>query len=198
MVALLNLLKFFTLSAITTTNFVKSVSSGNVDSIEFIINENDVLRKENDCNIVFINFGMDENIRNLRVSKIIQDKPGKFNLIIENLINGNMGSNNVMYLKANELKSAIQIHQNEREITNFELSDITKKTGLMNMENKSLSTWDGFTLKQTFKESLINVVNRIYYQTFIPPHINQGFDAKILDLPIPINLKKLIGKLMKV
>jgi len=178
MVALLNLLKFFTLSAITTTNFVKSVSSGNVDSIEFIINENDVLRKENDCNIVFINFGMDENIRNLRVSKIIQDKPGKFNLIIENLINGNMGSNNVMYLKANELKSAIQIHQNEREITNFELSDITKKTGLMNMENKSLSTWDGFTLKQTFKESLINVVNRIYYQTFIPPHINQGFDAK--------------------
>ena len=180
MVALLNLLKFYILLIITTFKFVRSAAPSIEDEnpLEIIVNENGILRKEDNCNIVFVNFGMNDNIINLRVSKIIQNESGIFNLKIENLINGNMGPNNKIYLNANDLKSAIKILQNEVEITDFELSNITKKTGLMNMEIKNLSTCEGLTIKQTFKESLISVANRMYYETVIPPRINQSFDAK--------------------
>ena len=57
--------------------------------LEIIVNENGILRKEDNCNIVFVNFGMNDNIINLRVPRL-------FNLKIENLINGNMGPNKII------------------------------------------------------------------------------------------------------
>jgi len=145
--------------------------------LEFV--ENGVLRKDqNSCDIVFTNFGMDKHIKELNVFKISKYNTDRFNLRIENLVNGNIGPNNKIHIDPEELKEAIKIKQNNNSITNFEVIHVFKDTGLMDIEIKDLMTCENLSIKQTFIEPFIKVAGRTYYEDTFPININQPFNAK--------------------
>jgi len=179
MMTLLKILNLYILLLFIAIKFVKSddaSSSGNTLELEFI--DEGVLRKDGDCNIIFTNFGMDKYIKGLTLKKTKVSNSNLFNLKIKSLVNGNMGPNNTVYLDPQDLKNAVIVKQNDIEITDFVISNVSKKTGLMDLEIKNLSTCEGLALKQTFIEPLVKVANRLYYENVVPTHINQSFDAK--------------------
>ena len=156
-----------------------------------------VLRKVGDCGVIFTNFGINKNINNIKLSKKKgTNDPNKFTLKIENLINGNIGPNNVVYLDPLKLKNALKIKQDKIDISDFVITKVTnEKTGLMNMEIYGLSTCSGLIVKQTFIESTLNVANRMYYETVVPSPINKGFDAKNFGPSYSYPLKRIHWKI---
>ncbi|ORX78161.1 hypothetical protein BCR32DRAFT_328635 [Anaeromyces robustus] len=154
--------KTFVLAALATISCVNAVS------LEF--SKNGVLRKEGDCNITFINFGMDKWIKNLNITK------SENSLSIEGLVNGNIGPNSKIHTKETELRSIITIKQGDNDITDFEISNISETAGTMNIKINNITTCENLSLKQGFIEETVIVANRLYYYGNIPsPKINKSF-----------------------
>jgi len=135
-----------------------------------------VLRKESQCNVNFVNFGIKNDITNLSVQK--EQKSGYFNLKISNLKNGNLGLNksNFGYTFDNsELKKYIKISQNNVNIQNFDVT--ASNNGKFSLTIKNLNTCEGLTVKQTFKEP-VAVATYLLYSNVKPGDntINQGYD----------------------
>jgi len=168
---MLNIVKLFIyLTIFSTINLVKGVD------LEFV--EEGVLRKDGSCDIIFTNFGMDKYIKNLVITKIPDpDDEEKFSIKIEGLVNGNMGPNQQSYFDPEVLKDLIKVKQDGSDITDTSVSDVDKKKGTMSLQVNGLETCDGLLIKQTFKEPLITVANRLYYENVVPEHINQAFDS---------------------
>lgn len=174
MVVLLNLL--FILLIFIEISFSNAEVSEN--DIEIILSKDGVLRKDSKIgDLNFINFGINNKIKNLKISKINQPR-GVFSLKIEGLVNGNIGPNNKIYTKEKDLKSLIKIEQNGQKITNFSINNINTNNGLMTIVINGLTSSENISLKQTFKETTVNVVTRIYYENVVPPQINKSFDVK--------------------
>ena len=135
-----------------------------------------VLRKDDQCNIIYTNFGMKEHIEGLEY-EITNNSDGTFNIKIKNLVNGNMGPNQQSYFDPNVLKDLIKVEQNGNEISDKSITDVNQKTGLMSLQINNLTDCNDLKIKQTFKEKEVVVANRLYYENVIPDKINQPFDA---------------------
>lgn len=155
-----------------------SISYAKTAYISLEFTEDGVLRKGDDCDITFTNFGMDKWIKNINIT--MAESPGTdvFSLNIEGLINGNIGPNNKIYTDRDVLKKYIEIQQNKKDINDFEVTRVNKKSGIMNIRINNLLTCKGLKVKQTYIEKLVTVANRLYYGNQIPSHINQAFQTK--------------------
>ncbi|KAG4094206.1 hypothetical protein H8356DRAFT_1047054 [Neocallimastix lanati (nom. inval.)] len=134
-----------------------------------------VLRKENECNINFVNFGIEKDISGLNVRKEIKAN-GTFNLSIGELKNGNVGlrSNESGYtFKDSEIVNYVKISQNGNAIDTFEVRPAPN--GKFSLVVKNLSSCEGLTIKQTFKDdALMNTY--LYYSNVTPDDIDHAFN----------------------
>jgi len=141
--------------------------------------EDGVLRKDGSCDITFVNFGTEENLSSLTLSKSVNKVTGNFNLTIKNLINGNMGLNYETTIEQTDLLDLIKITQNKQPITDFTVPYMGKGSGKINIVINNLSTCDGLIIKQTFKDETVTVANRLYYVNVVPTDINHAFESKL-------------------
>ncbi len=87
-------------------------SKGRCWNLEYT--KNGVLRKENGCEINFINFGIEDDITNISIQK------EEGSLTISNLKNGNQYLNKYGSKPTDEdIKTFIKISQNDTEINDF-------------------------------------------------------------------------------
>jgi len=147
-----------------------------------------VLRKDtdNNCNINFINFGMEKNVKNikLQIGTTINNAyrgtknnipSQKFNVILSNMINGNQKLNANLSFSKGELSKYIIVTQNGNPITISDVNMTTNKD-YFGFTIENLETCDGLTIKQTYKEPIISHTF-LLYSNVIPPTINQGFSS---------------------
>jgi len=163
-----NILKLFTLFAACST---VAKAAATLD-----YTKEGVLRKENECNINFVNFGIETDISGLNVKKV-KNADGSFNLSIAELKNGNIGlrSNESGYTfdEKNETKDYVKISQSGNDLKDFEVKPASK--GKFSLVVKNLKTCDGLTIKQTFKDdALMNTY--LYYSNVKPDGINHAYD----------------------
>jgi len=134
-----------------------------------------VLRKDQQCNINFVNFGIDKDISGLNVRRE-NNANGTFNLAISELKNGNVGlrSDESGYtFKDSETKNYVEISQNGTAIKDFEVKPASR--GKFSLVVKNLKTCEGLTIKQIFKaDALMNTY--LYYSNVTPKDINHPFN----------------------
>ena len=144
--------------------------------------EEGVLRRDGKCHITFTNFGIEDRIKNRSVTKTIDENTGLFSVIIKDLVNANIGMNKNSNITLSEMYDYIKIIQNDNIITDFEINpnsetqELNYIKGLFDIKINNLNTCDGLIIKQTFKEELITVTNRLYYYNKIPSQINKKHD----------------------
>jgi len=151
--------------------FIKSAKG-----VEVVYTREGVLRDDVTCDITFTNFGVEDHIRKLTVTTVNNDD-GTFDVIIKGLINGNIGPNNQIYNTPEDLIDVIKVSQNKNEISDVSITATYKST--FDMRISHLETCDGLLVKQTFKEELVTVANRLYYVNEIPSTINQAFNSAL-------------------
>ncbi|KAL6628865.1 hypothetical protein U3516DRAFT_657675 [Neocallimastix sp. 'constans'] len=168
------------INGVCKENIIPSLGcTNNCASIEYSIDG--VLRNDGICNINFVNFGIDDTISEITVSK-------KGNtLTIGNLKNGNEGVNDMIF-DFNDIKNYIIINQNENSITEFSVKD--SSNGRFSITIDNIESCDGLTVKQTYK---LNPEINTYslYQNKIPKKINKGFDQSLFgpsSNDIPYNI----------
>ncbi|ORX53410.1 hypothetical protein BCR36DRAFT_411186 [Piromyces finnis] len=175
-----NFLKFFTLLTLYNACLVSahfSLFKIMNNGIELEYTKNGVLRKKDECNINFVNFGIDDDIDKISVNK---EKPifsisSSFNLKISNLKNGNEGLNSENYkFNNNEINNYVRVYQNDNEISNFSTSE--EEAGYFSLTIKDLKSCDGITIKQTFKSELA-IATYLLYSNVKPDDINKTFDV---------------------
>jgi len=134
-----------------------------------------VLRKDNQCNINFVNFGINTDITGLNIKR--QNNPnGTFNLLISELKNANAGINSSRTgytFKDSEIKNYIKISQNGAAIKDFEAT--AAPHGRFSLFVKNLKSCEGLSIKQTFKEDVL-INSYLYYSNVKPNGINHAFD----------------------
>jgi len=139
--------------------------------------EEGVLRRDGKCDITFVNFGISDSISSRTVTKTQDDSAESFAVTIYGLINGNIGLNYDTSFDINDFNNNLIISQNGQLITNYEVSSYSDEKGTFNLKINNLTTCDGLIIKQTFKDELLVIDNRIYYENVIPSSINQAFDT---------------------
>jgi len=164
------LLKYLAVASVFSATVIKA------ETVTLDYTKNGVLRKANQCNVNFVNFGIKNDITNISVQK--EQSYGYFNLKIGNLKNGNLGLNKANFgytFNNSELKNLIKITQNNNEIKNFDV--YPSNDGKFSLTIKNLNTCDGLSIKQTFKEP-VAVATYLLYSNVKPGDntINQGFD----------------------
>jgi hypothetical protein len=127
-----------------------------------------VLRKEGSCNVYFVNYGIGDTIKNLDVSY------SSNTLTVKNLYNGNENLNDKAVFTDGEIKNYIEITQNGKQITNFEVKDI--KDGKFSLSIKKLSSCSNLIIKQKYKYDLL-VHSYLLYVNKIPKPINTSFPS---------------------
>jgi len=137
-----------------------------------------VLRRDGLCHITFVNFGTEGHILNRVITKNKHEDSGIFDVTIGSLINGNIGINYNTNITVEELHDYIKIIQNNIEITDYEILNADYDKGLFDLKINHLFTCEGLIVKQTFKEDLLSVANRLYYYNVIPPVINKAFPSE--------------------
>jgi len=142
--------------------------------------EEGVLRQDGTCNIMFVNLGGEKTISNQSYKKSIDKVNNTFNITLPGLINGNIGLNNdTQFDSAVDLPKYVKITQNDQEITTVQYSNFGKGDGKFDLLIYNLVTCDGLKIKQTFKDELVSVANRLYYVNVVPESINQAFDSNL-------------------
>ena len=121
----------------------------------------------------------------MKVEIIPRNENGEnFDVKITGLINGNIGMNQGTDITLNEMKNYIKITQNNYEINDFKINpdseseELDHINGLFDLKIYDLSTCDGLSIKQEFKENLVVVNNRLYHFNEFPIKINKGYDVK--------------------
>jgi len=146
-----------------------------INTITIKYTESGVLRRDGVCHITYINFGTEEHLKMQTITKNIDKSTGTFNVIITSLVNGNIGINKGTTVTVEELYDLIKITQNGHIISNYEIINADFKNGYFDLKLNYITTCEGLIIKQTFKESLLEVANRLYYYNAIPPIINKNF-----------------------
>jgi len=139
---------------------------------------NGVLRTDTEkkCNINFINFGIEENIKEIEIEKKRLTN-NSFDLIVKNLINANEKINRSTTLSQDELSIYTIVTQNDNPVT-FTVTGYTNKRDRFEITIKGLTTCENLTIKQTFKENLL-IKTYLLYSNIIPETINTGSKASI-------------------
>jgi len=174
-----NILKGLAIATIYGATIVKAdsalINKNAANGVTLEYTKEGVLRKDNNCNVNFINFGIKNDIINISVQKE-KNKNGSFNLKIGNLKNGNEGLNrpNSGYTFTNEeIKDYIKISQNDDKIDDFKIASATN--GQFSLTVKNLTSCNGLTIKQTFKEPVI-IATYLLYSNDKPKDINHSFN----------------------
>jgi len=139
--------------------------------------EEGVVRRDGQCDITFVNLGV-EHLKKSNVIKTVDNDKNVFSITINDLINGNIGINKNSNVTEAELHNCINISQNGNAITDYELKNVNYTTGFFDLKINNLSTCEGLIIKQTFKEQLLLVANRLYYYNIIPEKINAAFKSE--------------------
>jgi len=145
--------------------------------------ENGVLRKSSSgCNINFVNFGIESSItsinekisynnNNVQTSNIPKST---FNLILENLVNGNIRINNNGESVTNEeLKSLIKVTQGDNNL-DFTVSIVSSSPKYFSLTINNLETCDNLTIKQTHKYN-VNISTFLLYANIIPDPVDKAY-----------------------
>ncbi|ORX79791.1 hypothetical protein BCR32DRAFT_269263 [Anaeromyces robustus] len=159
------------------------------DSLIFKYTDEGVFRQNNECNLIFVNFGTHNNLKDGGKINLSNKKNGKidtsikpFDVTINKLINGNIGLNNDTIFDPMDVKKYIQITQKigdeVENITDFEIVKLTDSNTTFSLKINNINTCEGIVIKQLFKEETVVVANRLYYVNAIPEDINQSFDSK--------------------
>jgi len=141
-----------------------------------------VLRKDGNCNIMFTNFGGENTILNQSVKKSVDKVYNTFNITLTGLTNANLGLNNdTQFNSPEDLQKYVKVTQNGEEITTLEYFNYEKETenGKFDLRIYNLINCDGLKIKQTFKDELVSVANRLYYVNVVPETINQAFKSEL-------------------
>jgi len=160
-----------------------------------------VLRRNGQCEITFVNFGIDNDIKNITVTKNVNDDTKLFSVIIKDLINGNIGINKGTNITLSEMSNYIKISQGDKNIIDFEVipdsetQELNYTTGLFNLNINNLETCEGLIIKQVFKDELVVVTNRLYYKNVIPTKISKSFDKKYFGPSYSYPFKKIHWKM---
>jgi len=149
-----------------------------INTVTIKYTDDGVLRRDGKCHITFVNFGTKEHIYNKEATKIFDEDNKTFDITISSLINGNIGINYNTNITVEELHDYIKINQNGNEINDFEITNTDYYNGLFDLKINNLSTCEGLIIKQTFKEDLLAVANRLYYYNKIPSEINKAFPSE--------------------
>jgi len=175
--------KFLKYLAIASVLGATVIKAGNVSNVSLEYTKEGVLRKDNQCNINFVNFGIKDDITNISVVKESNNynnynNNGYFNLKISNLKNGNIGLNKASTgytFDSRDLKNLIKISQYNVENKNFEVS--MGDNGKFSLTIKNLNNCNGLSIKQTFKEPVI-VATYLLYSNVKPSDntINTSYD----------------------
>jgi len=121
-----------------------------------------VLRKGRNCEITFVNFGIEDDIKNLGVNK------NDNNLNIQGLKNGNLGLNKKGFnysFNNNEIKNYVKISQNNNAINDFDVT--SGNDGKFSLNIRNINSCEGLIIKQTFKEP-VAVATYLLYSNIKP------------------------------
>jgi len=175
-----NFLKFFIAFTVYSVCFVNAdsslVNSNAKKSVTIEYTKQGVLRKEDQCSVNFVNFGIKNDILNISVKKE-DESNGSFNLRISELKNGNEGLNHSKTgyrFTDDEIKNYVKINQNDVEIVDFEI--VSVKNGIFSLLIKNLKSCNGLTIKQTFKSEAI-MSSYLLYANVKPTDINHAFNV---------------------
>jgi len=135
-----------------------------------------VLRRDGKCHITFSNFGIEKDISSRSVEIKKDENDETFSVKITGLINGNMGLNYDTIFEVEDFNQYIKISKYEELVTNFEVLNVDNSDGTFDLQINNLTSCDGLIIKQTFKDNLLVIENRILYDNIMPEKINQSFD----------------------
>ncbi|ORX41373.1 hypothetical protein BCR36DRAFT_416830 [Piromyces finnis] len=174
-----NILKFVALLSLSSVCFVNAdsplINEKAAENVSLEYTKDGVLRKEDQCFINFVNFGIKNDIVNISVKKE-NNKDGSFNLRIGELKNGNEGLNNYKTgyrFTDDEIKDYVKIKQNNVEIKDFSVASVVD--GKFSLLIKNLKTCDGLSVKQAYKTEAL-MATYLYYSNVSPLDINHAFD----------------------
>ncbi|OUM62755.1 hypothetical protein PIROE2DRAFT_10854, partial [Piromyces sp. E2] len=174
-----NILKFFALLSLYNICFVNAdsplINKNSNNSVSLEYTKEGVLRKEDQCSLNFVNFGIKNDIINISVKKE-DNNDGSFNLIIGELKNGNEGLNNSKTdyrFSDDEIKNYVKITQGNAEIKEFSIASVVD--GKFSLLIKNLKSCDGLSIKQTYKTEAL-MATYLLYSNVKPTDINHAFD----------------------
>ncbi|KAG4094766.1 hypothetical protein H8356DRAFT_508467 [Neocallimastix lanati (nom. inval.)] len=162
-----NILKFFAL--FTVYNVVADAK------VSLDYTNDGVLRKDGECNINFINFGINNDIIDLKIKKE-NNSNGTFNLLISDLKNANAYLNNKSTgytFNDNEIKNYVKVSQNGNAIKDIEAT--AAPHGRFSLLIKNLKSCEGLSIKETFKTDVL-INSYLYYSNVKPNGINHAYD----------------------
>ena len=148
-----------------------------INKVTLKYTEEGVLRRDGKCHVTFVNFGISNTISERSVEKTVENDSEEFSVTIKGLINGNMGLNYETVFELDDLKSFIKISQDNVLLNDFEVSNLSEDSGTFDLKINKLTSCYDLIIKQTFKDELLVIDNRIYYENVIPTSINQAFDT---------------------
>ncbi|KAG4094765.1 hypothetical protein H8356DRAFT_1080203 [Neocallimastix lanati (nom. inval.)] len=167
-----NILKFFAL--FTVYNVVADAK------VSLDYTNDGVLRKDGECNINFINFGINNDIIDLKIKKE-NNSNGTFNLLISDLKNANAYLNNKSTgytFNDNEIKNYVKVSQNGNAIKDIEAT--AAPHGRFSLLIKNLKSCEGLSIKETFKTDVL-INSYLYYSNVKPNGINHAYDIVEFD-----------------
>eukprot|EP00833_Pecoramyces_ruminatium_P010098 jgi/Orpsp1_1/1184130/evm.model.c7180000088134.1 len=166
----IDLLKIFTLITIYLSVAL------NIHAATIKYEKNGVLREDSSCTINFINFGINNDVNNIEISKEYNYSGSNFDLRVKKMINANIGFRPGRSFSMDDISNYLIITQNDKSITDFTVVSEDYTNGYFGIKIKNLSTCDGLTLKQTFKD-YTTVKTYLLYANEIPSSINKGFSS---------------------
>jgi len=182
----LNILAFFlTLFCLSTVNAAVTLE----------YNEEGVLRKDGNCDMIFTNFGTEKTITGISVKKNVNKGTNTFNVTLSGLINGNIGLNYETVFNKSDFPMYIKVTQNNTELNDIEFPWINNNLSKFNLKINNLTTCDGLKVKQYFKDELVSVANRLYYVNKVPDSINHSFDSKLFGPSYDYPFKRIHWKI---
>jgi hypothetical protein len=137
--------------------------SGTTATVEYT--KNGVLRKENKCNINFINCGLESTVKNIGVSL------SGTTLTISKLLNVNEGVNNIDF-PSNEISKYVEVTQNGKALK----FSVTPGDSVFSLKINDVKSCEGITVKQKYKYDVL-VHTYLLYANKIPNPINKGFPS---------------------
>lgn len=167
-----NILKLFLFIII----FCSTIASAAV-TIEYT--EDGVLRKDGNCDITFVNFGIEKTISGQSVKKTLDKETGTFNITLSGLVNGNVGLNYETKFELEDLYKYIKVIQDNEEISTISIPSMNTGSGKFDLVIYNLVSCDGLMVKQTFKDETVTVANRLYYVNVVPESINRAFQSSL-------------------
>jgi len=162
-------------SAFTVNACSEIKSSINPKNVSIEYTNEGVLRKNGQCDINFVNFGIKNDIVNIDVKKLINPN-GTFNLALSALKNGNDGLNDInagYRFGKEEIIKQIEVTQNGQKVKQYEVTSAVN--GEFSLLIKDLKSCEGLSIKQTFRDT-VTMKTYLLYSNVKPTDINHVFN----------------------